>query len=313
MLNNLIYSVINDFPWYPFFTILSFPLGACIGSFLNVCIYRIPRNLSVVAPRSFCPSCRTPIPWHLNIPVFTWIALGGKCRFCKARITPRYAIIEALTGLLFLLVWLKYFPTGTHRPMGLDPVTDPLLVPVYWLAVSGLILGTFVDFEHLIIPDRVTLGGILAGMILSGLVPSLHSETVFMRALLWSSLGTLAGWFLLWGAAVLGKFLLKKEAMGFGDVKLLGAIGAFLGTKAVLFTILASSLIGSLAGLTMIAMKKTKMQNRIPYGPYLALGAVIWILWGQLLWQSYLKLMQPDQTSFTETRRFYSITQGPNP
>jgi len=307
---NLIYFLVNDFPWYVFLTVLSFPLGACIGSFLNVCVFRIPMDLSVVTPRSFCPSCRTPIPWYLNMPILSYLILRGKCKFCKAKISPRYALIETLTGLLFLLVWLKYFPLAdSARPLNLVPILDPLLVPVYWLAISGLILGTFVDFEHLIIPDRVTLGGILAGLLLSALVPSLHGETLVMHGLLWSSLGALAGWFLLWGAAVLGKFLLKKEAMGFGDVKLIGAIGAFLGTKAVLFTILTSSLIGSAAGIMMVLAGKKKMQSRIPYGPYLALAAIIWILWGPGLWNSYLKLFSIENVTNTETRIFPGIVK----
>ncbi len=309
MLDNFIYFLANDFPWHPFFTALSFPLGACIGSFLNVCVYRIPRELSVVAPRSFCPSCRQQIPWHLNIPVFTWLMLGGKCKFCKAKISPRYALIEALTGVLFLLIWLKYFPTAGARPLGLDPVTMPVLVPVYWLMVSGLILGTFIDFEHMILPDRVTLGGILVGLLLSGLFPAIHGESEVMRGLLWSSLGALSGWGLLWAAAILGRFVLKKDAMGFGDVKLLGAIGAFLGTKAVLFTILGSSLVGSIVGITMVLVGKKKLQSRIPYGPYLAMAAVIWILWGQAISGAYLRCFEGEPARQSQTTDFYRIGQ----
>lgn len=309
MFESLTYFVSNEFPWYAFFTALAFPLGACIGSFLNVCVYRIPHGLSVVTPRSFCPACRKQIPWHLNIPVFSWIMLRGRCRFCKAVITPRYALIETLTGLLFLLVWLKYYPLPGARLMALDPVTDAALVPVYWLVISGLIVGTFVDFEHLIIPDRVTLGGILAGLALSGIVPSLHGETEVMRALLWSSLGAMTGWFSLWATAILGKFLLKKDAMGFGDVKLLGAIGAFLGTKAVLFTILASSLFGSVVGIILVILGKRKMQSRIPYGPYLALAAVIWILWGLALWNAYLSCFRADTIQYGETKQFYRLDE----
>jgi len=302
MQERLLFFITNEFPWYAFFTALAFPFGACIGSFLNVCVYRIPRDLSVVTPRSFCPACRKQIPWWLNIPVLSWIVLRGRCRFCKAVITPRYALIETLTGLLFLLAWLKYYPTPGPRLLGLDPVTSAALVPIYWLMISGLILGTFVDFEHLIIPDRVTLGGILAGLALSGLVPELHGETDVFRSLMWSSLGALSGWFLLWGAAILGKFLLKKEAMGFGDVKLLGAIGAFLGSKAVLFTILASSLVGSIVGITLILAGKKKMQSRIPYGPYLALAALLWIFWGQTFWGAYISCFKPDPVSYNESR-----------
>ena len=305
MVDEIIDILANHFPWYLFFTVLSFPLGACIGSFLNVCVYRIPRGLSVVVPRSFCPACRKPIPWYLNIPIFTWLMLGGKCRFCSAKITPRYALIEALTGVLFLLIWLKYYPTIGPRLLALDPITDPMLVLVFWLAISGLILGTFVDLEHLILPDRVTLGGILIGLTISGFRPSLHGETEVMRGLLWSSLGAFSGWMILWSMAILGKFVLKKDAMGFGDVKLLGAIGAFLGTKAVLFTILGSSLVGSLIGITLVLMKKKKMQSRIPYGPYLALAALVWILWGQVFSNAYMDSFKAEPIQYTEQQPFY--------
>lgn len=309
MLERLTYFIANEFPWYAFFTALAFPFGACIGSFLNVCVYRIPRGLSVVAPRSFCPACRKQIPWHLNIPIFSWLMLRGRCRFCSATITPRYALIEALTGALFLLTWLKYYPVDGPRPLGLDAVTDPALVPVYWLMISGLILGTFVDFEHLIIPDRVTLGGILLGMTLSGFFPSLHGETEVLRSLMWSSVGALTGWFILWGAAVFGKLLLKKDAMGFGDVKLLGAIGAFLGSRAVFFTILGSSLVGSVVGILLVVMGKKKMQSRIPYGPYLALAALIWIFWGQMFWNAYMRCFKADAVGYGESRQYLLISE----
>lgn len=281
-------------PWYYYLTVLSFAWGACIGSFLNVCIHRIPLELSVVRPSSRCPHCSRPIPWFYNIPLVNYPMLRGRCAFCKGRITPRYVLVELLVAVLFLLVWLKFEFPGTTRVLGLAPVYDWKLVPIYWLFVSGLVLGTFVDFEHMIIPDRVTLGGIAAGLLLSVLVPSLHGETEIMRSLMWSSVGAALGWCSLWAVSLLGRVIFRKEAMGFGDVKLLGAIGAFLGPKAVLFTIVMSSLFGSVAGISLVALHRKEMQSRIPYGPYLALAAVVWVLWGPWLWDAYLDLFRPS-------------------
>ncbi len=280
----------DDFPLRAFFSALAFGWGACIGSFLNVCIYRIPRDLSVITPRSFCPLCSAPIPWFCNIPIISYVLLGGKCRSCKGRISPRYALVEAITAIAFLLVWLKYSPFQSQRPFGLDQITSWPLVPIYWLAVSGLILGTFVDFEHLIIPDRVTWGGIAAGIALSILFPSLHAENSMAQGALRSIGGSALGFGILWIIGYVGSIIFKKEAMGFGDVKLLGAIGAFLGWRAVLFTLLVSSLVGSVVGVILVFAGKKDMQSRIPYGPYLALGALIWILWGSSLWDAYLNI-----------------------
>lgn len=284
------------FPWHTFLTVLSFVWGACVGSFLNVCIYRIPRELSIVKPQSFCPHCSKPIAWHHNIPIISFLALRGRCKYCGGKITARYFVVELLVACLFLLIWLKFYHPPGRCVLWLVPITDWKLIPIYWLVISGLILGTFVDFEHLIIPDRVTLGGILAGLILSAVVPALHGETTAIRALMWSALGTVAGSGSLWIIAVGGKAIFKKDAMGFGDIKLLGAIGAFFGVKAVLFTILLSSLTGSIVGITLVLSNRKKMQSRIPYGPYLALAAVAWILWGPGLcglWNSYINFFIP--------------------
>jgi leader peptidase (prepilin peptidase) / N-methyltransferase len=300
------------FPWYVFFTALSFPLGLCIGSFLNVCIYRIPRELSVVSPRSHCPRCGKLIPWFLNIPVVSYLALCGRCRFCSGRISPRYALVETLTGVLFFLIWLKYSPdlSTMLRPMHIVPATEISVIPVLWLLVSGLVLGTFVDFEHLIIPDRVTLGGIIAGLTISGLLPELHGEKTAIRGLLWSSLGALAGWGMLWFIAIAGKFFLKKDAMGFGDVKLMGAIGAFLGSKAVLFTLVVSSFAGAFVGIALVLAGRRKLQSRIPYGPYIALAAVIWILWGETCWNAYARFFMPPIDDPMEYRTLRTLPRG---
>ena len=280
---------------YIYLTIMIAVWGACMGSFLNVCIYRIPREESIVKPRSHCPHCNKLIPWHLNIPILSYIMLRGRCKFCSTRFTPRYMIVEALVALLFVMTWLMFDPNAGARPFGLMTIIDIWLIPVYWLGLFGLTLGTFVDFEHMIIPNRVTLGGIAIGLILSLLVPSMHGQECAWMGLLFSLIGAVAGWGLLWGVATLGTIAFKKEAMGFGDVKLLGAIGAFLGWQGVLFTVIISSLLGATVGITLMLVGGRKLQSRIPYGPYLSLAAMIWIFWGPRLWNVYLNLMIPAQ------------------
>lgn len=262
-----------------------FLFGACVGSFLNVCVYRIPREESVVKPRSHCPHCGRLIAWYDNVPVLSYLVLRAKCRQCGERISPRYMLIELLVAVLFTLVWLLYGLLS--RPDGYWMLLDAR-IPVYWLALSGLVVATFVDFEHYIIPDRISLGGVAAGLLLSAGVPSLHGTVSRVASLEAGVIGALAGGGLLWSVGFIGKLVLKKEAMGLGDVKLLAAIGAFLGWQAVLFTVIVSSFAGSLVGVGLIATGGKKWQSRIPYGPYIALGAALWMLWGSDWWNAYL-------------------------
>lgn len=270
------------------FAFFSLFFGACVGSFLNVCIYRIPRDESVVAPRSRCPNCGMMIPWYLNIPVFSWLALRGKCAKCKNPISFRYTLVEMLTAMLFLAVYMKW---AMPEQMGMQPIAHFAMVPIYWLILGGFVLGTFVDFEHFIIPDSVSIGGMVAGPVISALFPMLHAREIWWRGLLSSGIGLVVGFGVLLAIAEIGTRAFKKEAMGFGDVKLMGAIGAFLGWKAVLFTVFASSLLGSVAGLLLIAFGGVKMQSRIPFGPYICAGATIWIFWGQRILSAYMALM----------------------
>jgi leader peptidase (prepilin peptidase)/N-methyltransferase len=258
-----------------YLTVLAFFFGACVGSFLNVCIYRIPRDESVVHPRSHCPQCGNMIAWYDNIPLFSYLVLRAKCRHCGLHISARYFLVELLTAVLFLLVWNKY---------SLDVIT-----PIYWLILSGLVLGTFVDFEHMIIPDRVSLGGMVAGLLCSALAPSLHGQTEWYRSVILSLIGLAVGSGSLWSVGVLGKMAFKKDAMGLGDVKLLGGLGAFLGWQAVVFIIMISSLLGSIVGIGLIFSGKKAWQSRIPYGPYLALAAVVWMLGGDAWWYAYAR------------------------
>lgn len=255
----------------------SFLMGACWGSFLNVCIYRIPRDESLSFPASHCPACDTPIHWYHNVPILSWLMLRGQCASCAAPIRPRYILVETLTGILFAVL---FYQNGLSW-----------LTLVYWLATFGLMLGTFVDFEYMIIPDRVTWGGMVLGLVLSPLVPSMHGETSAWLSLQDSALGAAVGFGLLYGVMVFGSWVFKKDAMGFGDVKLMGAVGAFLGWEAVLFTLTISSLLGSIVGLSLIAVKGREWQSRIPYGPYIAMAALIWIFGGSAGWVAYMRFI----------------------
>jgi leader peptidase (prepilin peptidase)/N-methyltransferase len=278
---------------YPFFTLLAFFWGACIGSFLNVCIYRIPRRMSVVAPRSHCPGCKNLIAWYDNIPLLSWVLLRARCRHCGTVISARYVIVEMLTAILFLLAWFTYGAQPGVRLLGLAGVEQVGLVPVFWLIISGLLLGAFVDCRHMIIPDRVTLGGIVAGLLLSPLVPALHGEAGPIQGLAYGAVGAAFGFGLLWLVAYFGKLIFRKEAMGFGDVKLMGALGAFFGIKAVCFILFFSSLLGALFGVFFILAGRRKLGRHIPFGPYIVFAALIWMLWGPRLMNWYFALMMP--------------------
>lgn len=256
---------------------LVFAVGACVGSFLNVCIYRIPLEQSIILPGSHCPQCQKPIAWYDNIPILSYFILRGKCRSCGASFSARYAVVELLTAILFLLIWLRY---------GVSPVT-----PIYFVAVSGLVLASFVDLDHMIIPDRVSIGGMMLGLVLSAFFPVLHGQEGSWSGLMSSGSGLAIGFGSLWLVSVLGKWAFKKDAMGFGDVKLLGAIGAFVGWRGVLMTVMISSLLGTMIGLAFIFGGKQEWQSKIPYGPYLALGAIIWMLWGMDWWTAYVEWM----------------------
>ncbi len=283
----------TQLPVLIFTTFWALCMGACIGSFLNVCIYRIPLDIALGRPkRSFCPHCERTIDWYYNVPILGWLFLKGHCRYCCAPISARYILVEALVACLFLLAWFKFDLADGPRLLGLVPITDGRLVPVYWLLFSGLVVGTFVDLEHLIIPDRISLGGIVAGLLLSALLPSLHGQETAAESLWSASLGVLVGSGTLWIAGVVGKMVFKKEAMGFGDVKLLGAVGAFLGPASILFIVLVSSLFGSIVGVSLVLAKRRELSGRIPFGPYLALASVIYVLWGPALWEAYLGLFR---------------------
>lgn len=266
-----------------YFAFVTFVLGLCLGSFLNVCIYRIPAEISLSHPPSTCPKCKTRIKWYDNVPVFGWLALGGKCRNCKLPISVGYPVIELTTGLFFMTLYLIY-------PVFSDGVLD-WCAPVYMLAVFGLLLGTFIDIAEMWLPNRVTIGGMVVFPILSALVPALHGAADWQGGLVSSLIGLAVGFGLFWAIGALGKMAFKKDAMGFGDVKLMGGLGALLGWQAVLYILFFSALAGSVIGMALIAMNKKELSSQIPYGPYLALAAFSWMLGGHNLWAVYVAFM----------------------
>ncbi len=357
---------------FPFWTAVFFALGSTVGSFLNVCIHRMPRGESIVHPPSHCPHCNYSIPWYLNIPLVTWLYLGGRCANCRAEISMRYFLVEALTGTVFALCWLIF----GHQ--------SAAVAGVYCVLLAGLIAATFIDFEHFIIPDEITIGGMVVGLLLAFFVPGSHmsfpgfapltAPGPSMRA---SAAGMVAGAGIVYAILRLGKLLfgryklnfppgskilftenciktpsgdvpydelfyrssdtvriaaervemvdrcylkveirlqekslrigtdtfepekvaclevvadhvvLPREAMGLGDVKFMAAIGAFLGWPAVIFSLAISSVLGSLAGVGLILMRRREWSARMPYGPYIAAAAVIWVF-GGYRWLKYL-------------------------
>jgi len=243
--------------------ILSVPLavaviGLFIGSFLNVCIHRIPRGESIVFPSSSCPGCGARIrPWD-NVPILSYLILWGKCRSCKGKISIRYPLVEALSALLALAMLYRF---GLNASFA-----------VYYVWTCALLVITFIDLDHQIIPDSLSIGGIVAGLALVWWMP-----VSYLDALIGLGLG--AGLLI---AVIYGYFFLTgKHGMGGGDVKLLGMIGVFTGWQGVLFTIFTGSLVGSLVGIPWALLQRKNMQTAIPFGPFLALGAFIYVLFGE--------------------------------
>jgi leader peptidase (prepilin peptidase)/N-methyltransferase len=355
---------------FHFWSVVLFVFGCMVGSFLNVCIHRLPLGLSVVSPPSHCPHCKYSIPWYLNVPLITWLYLKGKCRNCAAPISARYFLVELLTGVIFLGCWLRFGPIS------------PALALIYCMVMAGLIAATFIDFEHLIIPDEITIGGMVVGFVCSFFFPGLHGVISVAPSLKQSLLGMGVGAGVIYLIVRLGKLafgrqkvvlpaetqivftetavqlpdraipyeevfyrqsdtivlqartvelvdrcyrdvvvrlspallqiedeqlnpetvpyleavssqiVLPREAMGFGDVKFMAAIGAFLGWKAVIFSLMVSSAIGSVVGLSLIAMGRR--QARLPYGPYIAMAAAIWIFVGPEVIHWYERLIGPS-------------------
>ena len=248
--------------------IVIFIFGAVIGSFLNVCIYRIPRSKSIVKPNSFCPNCEKPIKFYDNIPIISYIVLGGKCRHCNAKISKRYPLIELLTAILFF-----YF----YRHVG--PSFELFIM---WFFIALLIVIAFIDYDFQIIPDILSIGGLVAGVLFAIVRPYfkyLDPKFGFLDAIY----GVLIGGGILFIIAYGYQLITKREGMGGGDIKLLAMIGAFIGLKGVIFSLVSGSLFGTIVGIPLMLIKKENTKYAIPFGPFLSLGALIYIFEGDVL------------------------------
>ena len=278
----------------PILAFFSFWLGACIASFLNVVIWRAPRGESIVSPPSHCPKCNSPIKWYQNLPILSWLALRGKCANCRAAISPRYICVELLGGVLFLAAFLKCSP---FHPFYWSPAVAALLVAWIWIAL--MIVGSFIDFDHQLIPDFVTVGGMILGIawaIVKALFVyvSIGPGCNMLLPLAFSVSGLVFGFGLLWLVRWLGSKAFKREAMGMGDVFLMGAVGALFGPIAVIVTLILSSVFGSIVGVVLIILSKTKLGGftPIPYGPYICMGCLAWMFYGPQLVNWYMNLVR---------------------
>ena len=262
--------------------IFSFIFGSVIGSFLNVCIYRLPRDESIVFPPSHCTSCGNPIRFYHNLPIVGYLILRGRCADCGSRISLRYPIIELISGIVL---------TGVLYKFGLS--LDALF---YALLIYSLIVITFIDLEHMIIPNAITIPGAIAGLIYNALITDWERSTDLLGRFsfglenffgilnevpfLDSVFGLVIGGGVLFLIAFLYVLVRKTEGMGMGDVKLLAMIGAFLGWQGVVFVMLVSSILGTATGLSIILYKKGNLKYALPFGPFLSLAAVIYVFTG---------------------------------
>jgi leader peptidase (prepilin peptidase)/N-methyltransferase len=243
--------------------------GLCIGSFLNVCIYRLPASKSIVHPRSMCSNCGTLIASYDNIPILSYLWLKGRCRHCRTKISPRYPMVELLGGLFALSTYLKFGLT--------------IEALIYYLFFAALIVVTFIDLDHRIIPDVITLPGIPICFAAGFALPTITYKDAL--------LGILIGGGSLYVIAWAYDRITKKEGMGGGDIKLLAMIGAIVGWQGVLFTIFVASLVGTLAGLAVMLQSRTGLKLAVPFGPFLSIGSITYIIFGTPLIDWYFNLL----------------------
>jgi leader peptidase (prepilin peptidase)/N-methyltransferase len=250
----------------PFLEVFFFAAGAAIGSFLNVIIYRLPEEQSIILPASHCPACNHAIRFYDNIPLISYVFLKGRCRHCEGAISLRYPLVELLTAILSLMVYWKFGLSAQYL--------------CAFLFVCALVVITFIDLDHQIIPDVISLPGI----------PLFFLGAVFVMKLrfLDAFLGFLIGGGVLYGIAFFYELITKREGMGGGDIKLLAMIGAFLGWQSLLFVLLVSSLTGAVVGVTIMLVRGQDMKYAVPFGPFLSMGAVAYLFFGA--WLSNLVL-----------------------
>ncbi len=233
---------------------LSFLFGACFGSFANVLIYRMPADESIMG-RSHCQVCKATIPWYQNIPLLSYFFLKGKCAGCHASYSIRYLLVEFIMAILFAAVVYLYGISWTTLE--------------YLILIFGLVTAGFIDYDHMILPDEFTLGGVVLGLIGAALNP----DRSFTEALL----GVLFGGGVLWLVAYIYFVFTGRDGLGGGDIKLLAWLGALLGWKAIPFIILSSSIVGSIVGIILSRRNKEGLKTMIPFGPFLALGALLYL------------------------------------
>ncbi|MBI4425897.1 MAG: prepilin peptidase [Elusimicrobia bacterium] len=238
---------------------LGLAFGLVLGSFLNVCIHRLPNDESLVRPRSRCPRCQRPIAAYDNVPIVSFLLLRGRCRRCRAPISWRYPLVEALTGAVFAGLAARW-------------PYDPAFVVAAWAAAAALIVVAFIDWDTFLIPDALSYGLTAAGLLASPLNPLLGDGSLERAGA--SVLGAAAGFGICWGVAALGEAVFKKEAMGGGDVKLLAGIGAWSGALGAFDCLVLASLFGSLYGGTLLLRARLKRQDPIPFGPFLSAAAI---------------------------------------
>lgn len=250
---------------------LVFFFGLCIGSFMNVCIYRLPHpEKSIVHPRSMCPHCGTSIPFYDNIPLLSYVLLGRRCRQCRTTIPFRYPLVELMGGLFALCIYFRFGLTLNGM--------------VYYAFISTLLVITFIDLDHQIIPDRLTLPGIPVFFIASLTLPAVSVKDSLLGLLLGGGLLLIIGW--------IYQTITRKEGMGGGDIKLLAMIGVLLGWQGVFFTIFTASGIGTIVGLLTMVRQRKDMKLAIPFGPFLSLGAILYVFFGPGIIVWYLNMLR---------------------
>ena len=252
--------------YYEINVFLIFILGLIVGSFSNVCIYRIPRNESIIYPASHCLKCRSNISPRDNIPLLSYILLKGRCRNCKSKISIQYPIVELLTGVIYLIIYLTY---------GLS-----IQSLIYIILSSALVIIAFIDLNEKIVPDIISLPGIVIGFIISFFVLYIS----FIN----SALGVVVGGGIILIIGLAGSVIFKKEAMGGGDVKLAAMIGAFLGWRYIIISLFLGFFLGALAGIILIMSKVKSREDVVPFGPFIVLGSFITLLWGEKIISWYI-------------------------
>ncbi|MEM1059409.1 MAG: A24 family peptidase [Verrucomicrobiota bacterium] len=253
-----------------------FLAGACVGSFLNVCIYRIPNERSIITPGSRCYACGKPLKFWMNLPILSWFLLRGRAGCCDVKLDSRYLMVELLTAICFVLLWWWYWRT-------------PELFFAYAVFVGMLIAGSGVDIDLHMIPNRFTLGLAVVGIVASALVPELHDADSVWASVKTSLWGAFLGALILFVIAQIGEYVFKKPAMGLGDVKLMAGLGAFLGPESIAWVIPISAMVGSVWGIWLILGSRGSWGTAIPYGPFLAVAAILYPLIGHVVVEAYIE------------------------